>query len=473
MSQIGTLGKELHARHLVQVSGVTADVGAPKAPGKDLALRSIEHLHKVEAEEGGLGKKLKAGVVALLLGVTLLGAVTPAHADTLSVATPQTHGLFLANPATGPPVDVFGGPTLGGPSFSEAKVLGTQAPRSAVVDAQTKQALDAFQTRLAQILHHDASSLAQGLRPVQPGGDLDATQQKDIQRAATELLKSLPIGAFSPGVQTTLQAALGALGDHQDLSTMRLGEFGKAGGDAVSDLVKAFQKDHPAAFWSLAGVGASAAIAVGYTQGTDALGKLGIKPEVSTKIFQDVKLHLGVQAGPRFSDPRFNVGLDGQHTFDSGAVLKGGIGAQLNGKDFVSGDVHGSLSTTSGLFVDGQVKLDGSGKPFDARLSARQSFTHDVGGGGTGVLFADAKWSDGTQGTTDAASLSLGLAGTHGRWTSSVSGSYDLRSDTFSSSLSAGRTFDIQTKNDLELQIRGSVDSQGNHSVGVGATFRF
>ena len=92
---------------------------------------------------------------------------------------------------------------------------------------------------------------------------------------------------------------------------------------------------------------------------------------------------------------------------------------------------------------------------------------------GQGALFANGHWSNGSHGTADAANLSVGVAAQHGRWTTSVSGNYDFKSDTFSSSLSTGRTFDINTKNDLDLQIRGSVDNKGNAFIGAGVTFRF
>ncbi|MDP2342406.1 MAG: hypothetical protein Q8O67_15730 [Deltaproteobacteria bacterium] len=448
-----------------RIKSVVDDGVSLAAPGATISMRSVAHLQQVESqsdEEGrGIGKKLKAAVVAALLGIALLGVTSTAQAqDTAPLSLPQTSGLFLDHQPTGPPGDF-------------AKVLGTTTTRSAAVDTQTKAALDVFQTRLAQILHADAGSLASGLTPTRAGSTLDATQQKDIERAVTDLLKSMPIGAFSPGVQNTLSQALGALGDHRDLSTMRLGDLGKAGGDAVSALVKDFKAEHPKAFWSLAGVGAGAAVAVGYTQGTAALEKLGLKPEFSTGIFKDTKLSLGVQAGVHFADPRFNIGLDTQHTFQGGSVLKGGVAAQLKGKELVSADLHGSLSTTSGFNVDGKLQLDGKGKPFDARLSASQTFTHDVGGGGTGVLFANAQWADGSHGTQAGSSLNAGIAATHGRWTSQLSGGYDFHNDRFSSSLSAGRTFDIHHKNDLDVQIRATIDNKGNSSVGAGVTFHF
>jgi hypothetical protein len=50
---------------------------------------------------------------------------------------------------------------------------------------------------------------------------------------------------------------------------------------------------------------------------------------------------------------------------------------------------------------------------------------------------------------------------------------YTFSDDRFSASIAAGRTFDINTKNDLDLQIRGSVDNKGESRIGVGLTYRW
>ena len=429
--------------------------GGNKTKGADVALRSLEHLETIE--RGG-SSKLQKGVVAALLGFALIGAVTPAHADTTLVKAPQGHELFLD------------GHTSGTPDY--AKLLGTSTTfhvQADTVDARTKAAFDNFEARFTQIIHRDAGSLAAGLRPLQSGDPLDATQQKDLERALGDLVKELPVAAFSDDFQSALKTALGG----RDLSNARLGDLGKIGGDAAKDLVKQLKDDHPKAFWSIAGTVAAAAVTVGYTQGTDALAKLGIKPELSTKVFKDVKLKLGVEAGPKLTDPRVSVGLEGQHTFDGGSVIKGGVAALIHNKAVVSAEVNGSFVSPDGLNGDGRVRLDWTGKPFDARLSASQSFTHDLGGGGNGLLYGQALWSNGTNGTVSQSSLALGLGASHGRWTSSVTTGYDFQRDAFTASLSTGRTYDVVNKNDLDLQFRARVDSKGDAFVGFGATLRF
>lgn len=454
----------------VSVVGTSGFTPPSNTAGAKVALTSVSHLQQIEQQsDEGVASKLKKGLVTAMLGFTLIGAaVVPAHADEVQKQLPQTsaHSLYLD--ASQLQQTRYG-------TNDYDKLFGTQAGaiqtvQKTEIDSATKAAFDLFNTRVTTILQRDAGSLASGLRPLQSGDSLTTDQQKNMERAFSDLLQNVPIGAFSPGVQNTLEAALGALGDHRDLSTTTLKQLGKVGGDAAKHLVDDFRHEHPTAFWSMASAGAAAAVVVGYTQGTDALEKIGIKPEVKTTLFDGVKLKVGLEAGKHFSDPRVAVGLEGSHTFQGGSTIKGGVSAEIAGKNLEVIRLDGSASTPGGFNVDGNIRFDGKGKPFDANLSATQRFTLD---NGQGALFANGHWSNGTHGTADAANLSVGVAAQHGRWTTSVSGNYDFKSDTFSSSLSTGRTFDINTKNDLDLQIRGSVDNRGNAFIGAGVTFKF
>jgi hypothetical protein len=440
--------------------------GAPLPKGADVALRSVALLDAPSGETRG---KPSRAVAAALAGLLVVGSTYPAFADTPVAPRPQTAAWFEAAPPTGPPGVQR---ALQFPSVAMERPAASQEAQAA-----TKTAIDAFHARLAVILRQDAGSLAQGLRPVQPGESLSSRQQKDLERAARDLVGSLPLGAFSPGVQSRVEAALGMLGKNVDLTHTTVKDASKLAGNAAGDLagriVDDLRAEHPGAFWSLATATATAIAAVGYTEGTDALEKLGIKPEMSTALSRNVKLRIGVRAGPEFSDVRSTVGLSGEHTFASGTVVRGGLRAELAGKNLDGATVSGSIATPRGFRADGLVRLDGSGRPFDARLSASQEFTHSIGGGGTGVVWAQGQWSDGTYGTVDGTTLSLGVSGTHGRWTSSLSGSYESASSTTGASLSMGRTFDIAKPQDLDVQIRGTVNNHGDGYIGIGATFRF
>lgn len=427
------------------------------------ARESLAGLQTAEAGTEGSGVVTKA-MAAALTSLTMMNAL-PAHAESVSVAAPTSQGLFL----DGEQLQA----TRFGAVGNHQKLLGLDGAVHLDVKARGHAAFQAFETRLLQILQADLGSRAAGLQPLQSSA-LTEVQTDQLKAAFKDLLAQMPIGAFSPEVQNVLQAALGAAGDHRNLSSLTLKEFGKVGGDAaaklVKDAVKDLKNDHPAAFWSLASAGAAAALAVGYTQGSEALAKVGIKPELKTNLFGDVRAKVGVLTGPKLSDPRLTLGLDGRHTFDNGTTVHGGLSAELAGKTLTAGSATVGVSTQSGFTLDGQMRFDGSGKPFDARLSASQQIKHDDG---HGLLYGHANWSNGTHGTAEVANATLGYAGTHGRWTTSVAGSYDFKSATFTSSLAAGRTFDVQRKNDLELQIRGSVTNRGDAFIGAAVRLNF
>jgi hypothetical protein len=93
------------------------------------------------------------------------------------------------------------------------------------------------------------------------------------------------------------------------------------------------------------------------------------------------------------------------------------------------------VSTTSGFSATGEIRLSGNDlKPIDAHVLAIQQFD---------------------------------------RWNVGADATYTFQNNRFTSTLSAGRTFDIYQPGDLDLQIRGSFDNVGNRFIGLGATLRF
>ena len=240
------------------------------------------------------------------------------------------------------------------------------------------------------------------------------------------------MGAFGPGLERALEGVTGALGSDADLATVRLKDVPREAGDALKDILKEMRSEHPGTFWTLASAVAGGALVLGYTEGTDALRDLGIRPEVSTRIFSNVKLRVGVDAGPSFSDPVGTLGLSTSHTFDSGAVWQGGIKARM-GSQFEGGELTSRFTTTTGFTADGRFRLDADG-PLDATLSVNQQLD---------------------------------------RWSLGANANYTFADDRFTASLAAGRTFDINEKGDLNLQFRASTDNRGDSQVGVGLTFRW
>ena len=422
-------------------------VGAGTNAGSKAALRSLEALQSAPAKDG-LAQKARKGVVAALIGLTMMTAVAPtAHAQDVNIA-PQGTELLLGHESTGPPAftgfsDTFQGQRAGVDDSTLSnrqtfdRFLGAvpvAAPRAEqlAVDARSKAAFDAFAGSLAQIMHRDAASLAWGHTPTQFGDALTPQQEEQAQKALTNLLRELPVGAFGPGLENVLEKITGALGSNTDLATVRLKDVPREAGDALQDILKEMRKEHPGTFWTLASAVAGGALTLGYTEGTDALRDLGIRPEVSTRIFGDVKLRLGVDAGPKFSDPVGTFGLSTSHTFDNGAVWQGGVKARM-GSQFEGGEFTTRYTTTTGFSGDGRLRLDADG-PLDATLSVHQQLD---------------------------------------RWSIGANANYTFADDHFTASLAAGRTFDINERNDLNLQFRASTDNHGESQVGFGMTFRW
>jgi hypothetical protein len=418
--------------------GATSAVARPTtaAPGSstkgaDVALRSAQGL--TSPSNDLLGDKVRRGVAAALVGITLLGGAQTAQADTLNVQAPQTTSFVASQPATGPPLSAD---SLAGQQRLNDFISGTKTAVSAQVttDARTTAAFDAFNTSLTQILHHDAASLAAGLRPTQPGEPVSQAQLAQLNGALSKLVKELPVNTLGDAPRAALEQLLGTT----DLGNKRIGDLSSVAGDAVKSIVKEFRADHPAAFWTAATAVAGGALAVGYTQGTDALEKLGIKPQVSTSIFKTdasrLDIGLGVRTGPKLSDPHSTINIDGSHRFDNGTIVRGGVEARLRGGDFTGGRLSAGVTTTNGFNAAGHINVDQDFKPIDARLSMSQQYE---------------------------------------RWSVSGDAGYTFSDNRFSASIAAGRTFDINTNNDLDLQIRGTIDSKRESRIGVGLTYRW
>ncbi len=204
------------------------------------------------------------------------------------------------------------------PNRSRApSITDTSAPLTS--DAVMQAALDRYRTRFESILHADAMSLARGQQPWREGDNLTDQQQKDLVRATTDLLKDTPVSRLSPDLQSAVETALRSRGIHRDLTTTRLGDLGDAGADLARSFAEQLREERPQVFY---GVGASAAALAGYSawsQGSDGLRRLGIKPEVKTRLFNDhVRVGAGVDFDPHFQNPRAR--LMGNLDFPGNAV---------------------------------------------------------------------------------------------------------------------------------------------------------
>ncbi|MBL8918677.1 MAG: hypothetical protein JNJ54_07465 [Myxococcaceae bacterium] len=179
--------------------------------------------------------------------------------------------------------------------------------------------VDRLTTRLEQALGHDAMSMARGRMPVREGDVLTDAQQTELRNAATDFIKDMPLGALSPEIAASVQERLQANGVQvRDIASTKLGDLGKIGGDIAKDLIKDLKSDSPAAFYGLAAGAAAAAGYVAWTGGSEKLSRLGIKPEIKQKFFDDkleVKLRGDWQA--HFKDFKPTVSATYTHQVDN------------------------------------------------------------------------------------------------------------------------------------------------------------
>lgn len=224
----------------------------------------------------------------------------------------------------------------------------TPAPRQADVQATLPNPvrdainsnIERFNSRIETALGHDAMSMARGRTPVREGDRLSDAQMNELEGAATDFLKGMPIGALAPDVAASIQDQLRANGlSTRDIASTRLGDLGSVGGDIVKNLLKDLRKDSPAAFYGLAGAAAAAAGYAAWTGGSAKLQSLGIKPEIKQKFFDgqlEVKLRGDWQA--HFKDFKPSVGVTYNYTAED-FRLSTSVTANSSGLQTIGGSV--------------------------------------------------------------------------------------------------------------------------------------
>lgn len=205
---------------------------------------------------------------------------TATTAPTPAAPPPQNNG-WQAGSSGQRQVDT----SVAAPTVSAADVAAT-TPNP--VRQQLEAALSTYTSKIETTLGHDAMSIARGRKPVREGDPLTEAQQSELQKASTDFVSSLPIGALSPELAAAVQSKLQSAGfDTRDIASTKLKDLGNIGGDIAKDLVKDLKRDSPTAYYSLAGGLAAAAGVVAWTGGSAKLASLGIKPELKQKFFDD------------------------------------------------------------------------------------------------------------------------------------------------------------------------------------------
>jgi hypothetical protein len=289
-------------------------------------------------------------------------------------------------------------------------------------------AVDRFNGRLQSILGHDAMALAQGRTPITSSDQMTDGQRDQVVGAAKDMLMDIPISDLAPGLIRQVQGELNARGvDVGSLQGKSLSDLGELGGDLAKRFADNLREESPAVFYGLAGTAALAAGAHGYMNGSEALTKLGIKPEFKTGLFDD-RLEVGASAewGPKFSDPSLTLNLNSP-------LLRGSSG-NLN--------LGGTINTDG----DASLRLDGNFRAGDFTGSGNATINTD----GDFTAGGSLRWNPSDE-------LSAGL-------NANVDRHGDFR---------AGGSVRWKPRENVDAALTGSVGPDGDYRVGVGLKIDF
>ncbi len=355
------------------------------------------------------------------------------------------------------------------------------------VQERTNAALAHFESTLRTTLHHDAMSLAAGHTPVRAGDSLSDAQTNALKDATKDLFLAMPIGALSPSATAELKGFLGRQGiSTEGIETKTLGDLGSLGGDLAKKWADDLKDNSPGVYYGALAAGAAAVGAYGYLEGSDALKKLGIKPEFK-KDFFDKNLSIKAEGmwGKRFSDPNIRADINGRvqinpltlrisSSIDARKLedTQLGLGARL-GDDQRYLDVQ-----ANGDIRDGLKDLTVSGRWSNDRLTAR----------GTATLDDRFHLREGELGLStrinDSLTADLDVKFGPDWQPASAGGSVSYQRDNFRLNAGVRHAFgeDRTTAHvsasytptrDLELGLQGAYDSDRGGRIGVGLTWRF
>ncbi|MEE2834920.1 MAG: hypothetical protein VYB65_02735 [Myxococcota bacterium] len=170
-----------------------------------------------------------------------------------------------------------------------------------LVDAAMKR----FARRTQRALGDDAMSMARraaGLEPAR-SDHLTEAQLADLESAAVDLIKELPVRALSPELASRVEHEIKRRGlDVKDPGAYTLGNLGELGSEVAKESVAKLKKDHPGAYYGLAAGAAVGGAVYAYRHGSDALERLGIKPELTKKLGERTEAGARFSWGERLSD---------------------------------------------------------------------------------------------------------------------------------------------------------------------------
>lgn len=366
---------------------------------------------------------------------------------------------------------------------------GGKTELSPAVREKAENQLNAFNTKLRSILHHDAMSLAAGHTPVRAGDTLSEAQNKALLNASKDLFMGLPIGSLSPAATNELKGFLKSQGISTDnLESKTLSDLGDIGGDLAKKWADNLKDKSPATFYGLLGAAGAAVGAYGYLEGSDALKKLGIKPEFKTKFFNDqISVRAEAMWDAKFRNANIAGDINGNVSLSKSSALSLRFQSHLNARDLdattgsaalrwgdnkthldlglkadASGitDYHlGGRATMNNVTVHGRANFDGDLDFTGGQLGGKIDF----GNHGSSYLNVDFN------GDGRASSLTGGIQYSRDKFNLKGSVRSDLINNYTSAELSAG----YRPTDNLELGLKGSYNSETGGRVGLGLTWNF
>jgi hypothetical protein len=410
----------------------------------------------------------------------------PNLGSTISATGPTAATPAAAPQATAPVTQGWAAPQAGAPAAPpQLAAADVQASLPNPVRQAMQASVDKLTGRLETTLNQDAMSIARGKTPVREGDPLSAQQQTDLQSAAQDFVKEMPIGAFAPDVAAAIQDQLKAAGiDTRDIASTKLGDLGGVGGDIAKGLIKDLKTDSPTAYYSLAATGAAA---IGYTawnDGSAKLSRLGVKPEVKQKFFDD-KLEVNLKGDwqSHFKDfkasgsvtGKMNVGKDGQLSATvSGNSRTGFESATVSGHTKVGGntDVSGSVTANAQGFQSATVSAStdlGATKLSGTATANAQGFSQ----GRLDLSYHSDDLKLSAYGTANA----NGLESAGGRVEYQPSDDFKLSAGV-DHNFQTGRTTasaeaDWKVRDNVDFALSAAHDSTGDSRVGVGVRISF
>lgn len=435
---------------------ISADPALPVSGGHVSAAQK-KALGLLDDEPSGAGGK-HAGVKVAKAGLEALAPKKKKPGRFMAGVATMVLGLTLLSSAPNMAKAQDWNPVQGGSPIAvqmESRAYRQSLPelgetQSVEAGKISQAALDRFNDAMERALRLDARGIVldmhEGRDPYFMGSGtrtLNGEQQKELRRAAKDLIMEIPLSALSPDLIGVARDALTARGlSTAGIENRKLGDLGDIGRDLASDIVKDLRGAHPAVFNTLGAVAAVAIGTVASLDGTDALRSIGLRPDLRLR-FLDGALQTRVRAewDARFTNPKLSAGLYGNIPL---GTFQGQLGLSLDayGPTFgklqvsgmtLSGSTVGTLDNGGLLGLTGQAQISGGGHVSSATLGL--SYSRDPWTVGAGATFT----GDDGQNRGVSGSLSVGY----------------------------------RPNRNVDVFLLGTMGPNGQHSVFVGGRFGF